>query len=190
MNKNLFLSLLIVCCLSIAFVSFTASEPSVENTELSNEEAFNTMMQVLTHKRCVNCHPSGDAPRQGEESRIHDFGVERGKVNCQQCHTSENNPFSGVPGAPQWALAPASMQWEGLTKYQIAESILDTTLNGGRTHEELIHHLTEHELVLWAWNPGTTPSGNKREPVPVALEEYKKAVHTWFENGAIIPEKK
>ncbi|MGB0429991.1 MAG: hypothetical protein ACPGLV_05920 [Bacteroidia bacterium] len=176
--------------MSIAFFSFTASKPEVENIELTNEEAFNTMMQVLTHKRCVNCHPSGNAPRQGEESRIHDFGVERGKVNCQQCHTTENNSFSGVPGAPHWALAPASMKWEGLTKYEIAASILDTTKNGGRSHEELIHHLTEHELVLWAWNPGTTPAGNKREAVPVPLDEYKKAVLYWFENDAKIPEHK
>lgn len=145
-------------------------------------------MDVLTHKRCVNCHPSGDAPRQGEESRIHDFGVTRNGVQCQSCHQEENNPFSGVPGAPHWGLAPASMKWEGLSRRQIAESVLDTERNGGRTHEDLIHHLTEHELVLWAWDPGKTPDGKDREPVPVPLDEYVKAVKTWFENGANIPE--
>lgn len=189
MKNNLLFSILIVLAIGTVMYSFTADTPKPKKTKINNEEAFDKMMQVLTHKRCVNCHPSGNAPKQGEESRIHDFGVLRGKVDCQQCHTTENNPFSGVPGAPHWALAPASMKWEGLTKYEIAKSMLDTTTNGGRSHEDLIHHLTEHELVLWAWKPGTTPSGEEREAVPIPFDEYKEAVNFWFKNGAVIPEK-
>lgn len=44
-------------------------------------EAFDKMMAVLTHKRCVNCHPAGDRPRQGEDSHYHNFGVQRGRDN-------------------------------------------------------------------------------------------------------------
>lgn len=173
----------------LAFLSVSTKAPVKPlEAELTNEQAFHKMMNVLTHKRCVNCHPSGDAPKQGEESRIHDFGITRNGIECQSCHQEENNPFSGVPGAPHWSLAPASMKWEGLSRRQIAESVLDPKRNGGRTHEDLIHHLTEHELVLWAWNPGKTPEGKDREPVPVPLDDYIKAVKTWFENGAVIPE--
>ena len=78
-----------------------------------NNNPFDVMMQVLTHKRCVNCHPAGDHPHQGEDSHVHNFGVQRGADNhgaeglkCATCHQSENNDFAGVPGAPEWSVAP------------------------------------------------------------------------------------
>jgi len=93
----------------------------VESTPAS--EPFDVMMQVLTHKRCVNCHPSVDRPRQGEDCYIHNFNIQRGEdghgmvsVQCSTCHHDENNDYSGVPGAPHWHLAPKSMAWEGLNR--------------------------------------------------------------------------
>ena len=166
--------------------------------EKSKVEAtpFDKMMMVLTHKRCINCHPSDDYPRQGEDSHVHNFGVQRGEDNhglaalrCESCHQHENNNFSGVPGAPEWSLAPESMAWQGLSRVEIAQSMLDPEKNGGRTLEETVHHLTEHELVLWAWEPGIDASGNPREKPPVAKEEYIEAVKAWAEAGAVIPEK-
>ena len=156
---------------------------------------FDKMMQVLTHKRCTNCHPSDGIPKQGEDSHPHYFGIVRGKDNhgfeatrCNTCHQSENNAFSGVPGAPEWSLAPHSMRWEGLSRTEIAASILDPKRNGNRTPDEIMHHLTEHELVLWAWNPGVDANGNPREKPPVPKEEYIAAVKKWFEEGAVIPD--
>ncbi|MEL6357979.1 MAG: hypothetical protein AAFQ37_13720 [Bacteroidota bacterium] len=152
------------------------------------------MMAVLTHKRCVNCHPSGDRPRQGEDSHYHNFGVMRGEDNhgvaglkCSTCHQAENNDYSGVPGAPEWSLAPISMKWEGLSRVEIAQSMLDPERNGGRSLEETVHHLTEHELVLWAWEPGVDNEGNPRETPPYPVDVYIKAVKEWAENGAVIP---
>ena len=177
-------------------INITDSEAIPENATTENyEEAFDKMMQVLTHKRCVNCHPSGDRPRQGEDSHYHNFGVQRGADNhgiaalrCETCHTYENNDFSGVPGAPEWSLAPIQMQWEGLSRVEIAKSILDPTINGGRTLEQTVEHLTEHALVLWAWQPGIDAEGNPREVPPIPVEEYIKAVKEWAEAGAPIPE--
>lgn len=158
-------------------------------------EAFDKMMQVLTHKRCVNCHPSGDRPRQGEDSHYHNFNVIRGADNhgvaalrCESCHQPENNDFSGVPGAPEWSLAPIEMKWEGLSRVEIAKSMLNPDNNGGRNLDEIVKHLTEHELVLWAWEPGIDASGNPREKPPVSKEEYIKAVKDWAAAGAPIPE--
>ena len=37
-------------------------QPSTE----TSAAAFDQMMEVVAHKRCVNCHPSGDQPNQGE----------------------------------------------------------------------------------------------------------------------------
>ncbi len=165
------------------------------NTE-AEEEPFDVMMKVLTHKRCVNCHPSGDKPRQGEDSHIHNFGVMRGEDNhgiaalrCETCHQHENNDYSGVPGAPEWSLAPLSMKWEGLTRVEIAKSMLDRKRNGNRSLDQIVKHLTEHELVLWAWEPGVTSDGTPREKPPVPKEEYIKAVKAWAAAGAVIPEK-
>ena len=156
---------------------------------------FDKMMEVLTHKRCVNCHPAGDAPRQGEDSHIHKFGVVRGADNhgaealrCHSCHMTENNSYSGVPGAPEWSLAPISMAWEGLSRVEIARSMLDRSKNGNRDLQALEEHLTAHELVLWAWNPGVDASGEQRETPPVPEDEYIAAVKEWIKMGAPVPE--
>ncbi|MCB0597442.1 MAG: hypothetical protein H6557_26640 [Lewinellaceae bacterium] len=170
-------------------------QASNDESQSATTEAFDKMMAVLTHKRCVNCHPSGDRPRQGEDSHYHNFGVQRGEDNhglpalqCATCHQEENNDFSGVPGAPEWSLAPLRMQWEGLSRVEIARSILDPARNGGRSLAETVKHLTEHELVLWAWEPGVDANGTPREKPPVPKEEYIKAVKEWAAAGAQIPE--
>ncbi len=173
----------------------TPSNP-VEEAKMSDpEKAYYTMMEVLTHQRCINCHPAGDRPLQGEDSHIHNFNVKRGPDNhgvpgfkCNNCHQAENNNYSGVPGAPEWSLAPKSMAWEGLTPAEIATSMLDKEKNGGRTLDEVVKHLTEHELVLWAFEPGIDAEGNPREKPPVSEEDYIKAVKEWAAAGAPIPE--
>lgn len=187
---------------TILFATDLASPQLADATEAdSSAEAvindgtnFERMMAVLMHKRCMNCHPSDNIPKQGEDSHPHYFGMARGNgnigfeaTNCNTCHQHENNDFSGVPGAPEWSLAPESMKWEGLTRTEIAESMLDPKRNGGRTHHEVMEHLTEHALVLWAWTPGIDAAGNPREAPPVPVDEYIEAVKEWFEAGAVIP---
>lgn len=168
--------------------------PNKDSTSSENE-AFDKMMDVLTHQRCMNCHPNDNIPKQGDDSHPHYFGMSRGEGNlgfdatkCATCHQSENNDYSGVPGAPEWSLAPDKMKWEGLTRNEIARSMLNKENNGNRDLEELEHHLTEHALVLWAWKPGVDAEGIPRELPPVPLEEYKAAVKEWIEHGAIVPE--
>ena len=154
------------------------------------------MMNVLTHQRCVNCHPNDHIPKQGDDSHPHYFDMARGEndhgfeaTNCNTCHQSENNVNSGVPGAPHWGLAPASMAWEGLTRTELAERLLDKTTNGNRSHAALVKHMTEDELVLWAWEPGVDADGDPRTLPPVSKEDFKNAVENWFANGAVIPVK-
>lgn len=165
------------------------ADNSIEN------EAYHKMMDVLMSPRCVNCHPSDNVPKQGDDRHPHYFGMARGENNlgyqatkCTTCHQTENNKYSGVPGAPEWSLAPDKMKWEGLTRNEIARSMLNRQNNGDRSLEELEHHLTEHELVLWAWKPGVDAHGIPRALPPVPLEEYRAAVKEWIENGAMVPE--
>lgn len=167
---------------------------SYNETKSESEAAFNTMMNVVMHPRCINCHPNDNVPKQGDDSHSHYFGIARGTENtgfqatsCTTCHQSENNVYSGVPGAPHWSLAPASMGWQGLSRTAVAERMLDMKTNGGKNHEELIKHMTEDELVLWAWKPGVDADGIQRELPPVSEDNFKSAVKDWFKNGAIIP---
>jgi hypothetical protein len=160
-----------------------------------NKNNFTKMMDVLTHPRCMNCHPSDNVPKQGQDGHPHYFGMEGGEndqgfaaTKCTTCHQTENNNYSGVPGAPHWGLAPQSMSWKGLTRKEIASVILDKNKNGGKNLNAVEKHLTEDELVLWAWNPGIDAAGNKREKPPISEEEFKKVVKEWIADGAIIPE--
>jgi mono/diheme cytochrome c family protein len=201
-NKILFSSILFgfsFLTIGLASFSIAVDEKEIIIPQVDQESsaaAFDKMMEVLMHKRCVNCHPSGNTPRQGEDSHLHNFGIVRGEdghglkgYTCGTCHQDENNANSGVPGAPEWAVAPAGMVWEGRTRVEIATQMMDPKRNGGRTHSEIEKHLTEHELVLWAWEPGVDAEGIAREKPPVPVDEYKEAVKIWIAGGAKIPTK-
>ncbi|NNE25818.1 MAG: hypothetical protein HKN09_03150 [Saprospiraceae bacterium] len=165
-----------------------------QETDITPEEAFDLMMKVLMSPRCLNCHPSGDRPTQGDDLHIHYYNVQRGPNNrgagiqqCQSCHQNSNNYYTGVPGASNWHLAPKSMGWQGLTKIEIAKIILDQSKNGGIGLDSLVTHLTNDSKVLWAFDPGINQEGVPRSLPPVAKETYIEAVKIWAENGAPIP---
>ena len=171
----------------------TSSVSRIKTAAQSNPSdataAFDTVMSVLTSPRCINCHPTGDRPRQRDEQIIHLFNVVRGEDNhggpvqtCETCHHEENNPYSRVPGAPHWGLAPKSMGWFGLSHAEIAERLLDPETNGERSHEDLLHHMSEDPLVLWAWEPGAD-----RTLPPVPHGEFVQALAEWLDAGAPIP---
>ena len=196
--------LLLIATFTLTLAHNFSTEPKVKKTadtslnqaENSNQDfqAFETMMKVVAHKRCVNCHPSSNYPRQGEDSHVHLFGVQRGEdghgvaaLKCNTCHQEENNNYSGVPGAPHWHLAPRSMGWEGLNRIEIAQAMTDKNKNGGRSLEEIVKHLTEDPLVLWVFEPGVNHEGIPREKPPVSKEDYIAAVKAWAAAGAPIP---
>lgn len=200
-NVKLILLAILIIAVPLLFANtLNLSAPATEEsmTDLAraaeDNESFNQMMDVLTHKRCMNCHPSGDRPRQGEDSHIHNFGVMRGPddkglaaLKCESCHQTSNNLYSGVPGAPHWGLAPVSMAWEGLSRVEIARSMMNPKNNGGKNLEEIVKHLTEDKLVLWAWEPGVDDEGFPREKPPVSKEDFIIAVKAWAAAGAKIP---
>ena len=57
--------------LAVAGSSLGGSAPSRDYA--GARAAFLEAYKVLMHPRCVNCHPAGDAPLQGEDSRPHTF---------------------------------------------------------------------------------------------------------------------
>jgi hypothetical protein len=58
---------------------------------------FVEISRVLTHPRCVNCHPADETPRQGDKLAFHDPPVVRGAndlgvpaLPCTSCHQGRN----------------------------------------------------------------------------------------------------
>ena len=150
---------------------------------------FTELGKVLTDPRCLNCHPSGDRPRQGNESRIHQPPVERGSdgfglpaMRCPICHGAANYDPAGVPGSPNWHLAPPEMGWQGKTLGEICAQIKDPTRNGNRSLEALLEHVSADPLVGWAWAPG-----QGRRPAPGTQKEAGELVEAWVKTGAVCP---
>ena len=150
---------------------------------------FAELGKVLTSPRCLNCHPSGDRPRQGDNQRLHQPPVFRGadgtgleSMRCTICHQKANYDPGRVPGHDPWMLAPREMGWEGRTLAQICAQIKDPNRNGGRSLADLVHHIGDDSLVGWAWSPGYG-----RAPAPGSQQEAKALVQAWADTGAACP---
>ncbi len=151
---------------------------------------FEEAGKVIQHPRCVNCHPAGDRPLQGEEARLHVPAVQRGEgglgvagLRCTACHGAANYDPAGVPGHPEWLLAPIEMAWEDRTLGQICEQIKDPARNGGKTVAELVEHMARDDLVGWGWAPGAG-----RGPAPGTQAAFGALIAAWAETGAVCPE--
>src|SRR5215471_15834806 len=171
--------------------------------------AFLEAFKVFSHARCVNCHPAGDAPLQGEDSRPHtSLRLRRGTdgqgvyaIKCGNCHQSENTPGLHMPpgapyplengseepahrGEPRWHLPPATtpMVFEKRTPGQLCRQLLDKSKNGGLTPEQLVQHISHDPLVLWGWNPG-----EGRIAPPISQTEFVQRVGEWIEKGRACP---
>src|SRR5215469_7647048 len=69
----------------------------IGDTAARSAALFTEAGKVLTSPRCVNCHPAGDRPRQGDVQRLHQPPVARGEdgfglpaMRCQICHQAAN----------------------------------------------------------------------------------------------------
>ncbi len=146
---------------------------------------FDPIADVLQHPRCLNCHTVTDFPRQGDDRIRHIQLVVRGDdgfgaptLQCGACHQEENVRNGQVPGAHNWHLAPLSMGWEGLNREELCEALKDPSLNGGRTVDDLLHHMSVDALVLWGFEPGD------RTKPPLTHPEFVSALEVWAQAGA------
>lgn len=167
-----------------------ASFASIANPQERSAALFTELGKVLTSPRCVNCHPAGDRPRQGDAGRLHQPPVFRGadggglpSMRCSICHQAGNFAPARVPGHPAWHLAPAEMAWEGRSIGAICRQIKDPARNGGRSLADLVEHIGRDTLVGWAWAPGYG-----RSPAPGTQEVAGELVEAWIETGAACPD--
>jgi len=191
--QSIFLSSLIAvlvsASLSVPTVRVAAQE--TQRDDAAAAAAFDAMVPVLRHPRCMNCHSVGDFPRQGDDSHRHTMQVHRGPdghgvnaVRCSTCHQDHN--LVGLhmpPGAPDWELPTPAMPmiWEGLSDRQMCELFKDPRRNGHRTIEQIVEHM-HTPLVLWGWAPG-----DGRTPIPTPQDSFLLHVQEWVAKGAACP---
>ncbi len=170
----------------------TSAAPSAQTAE--SVRLYMQMHQVLSHPRCVNCHPKDDTPKQGLDQHVHVPPITRGPqdrgpvgIACAACHTEANYDPGRVPGAPNWHLAPLSMAWEGKSAPELCRALTDRSRNGNRDINATVKHLIEDKLVAWGWAPGIDLNGQPRVPVPMAKDEFDRIVVAWARSGAACP---
>ncbi len=190
----------------VSFIGITAfwlePKPAANNKSFLKEsgkdsvasvKAFADVYRVLMSPRCMNCHPSGDIPLQGDDSHLHQMLPKRGKdgkglfaMKCTNCHQPTNTPgLNTPPGNPKWALPPADMKmvFEGKTARELAIQIMDYNQNGHKNKEKLIEHARD-TLVKAGWN-----MGEGRNPPPISHKEFVRAWDEWINTGGYAPEK-
>jgi mono/diheme cytochrome c family protein len=195
------ITVLVIVCSLVAVVSSafeTRNDFAARNTgaainkdSIESVKAFMQVYKVLMSPRCMNCHPSGDVPLQGDDSHIHSMLPKRGKdgkgvyaMKCGNCHQPENLPgLHKPPGNPNWHLPPADMKmvFQGKTPRQLAKQIMDPKQNGNKSKEKLLEHAHD-ALVLAGWN-----MGEGRAAPPMSHEEFVKVWTTWIKKGAYAP---
>lgn len=155
-----------------------------------SQAMFEEIGRVLTHPRCVNCHPADDSPRQGELHAMHDPPVLRGAggrgvpaLPCAGCHQDRNVELARVPGAADWHLAPPQMVWLDRSVGTICAQLVDPQRNGGKTLAQIHDHLAHDGLVAWGWAPG---SG--RVPAPGTQAQLAALFQAWIDTGAVCPQ--
>ena len=169
------------------------------STRAEGLAAWQQVYSVLTHARCINCHTATNYPQQGDDRHRHFANVVRGPegkgvpaLNCVGCHQTQNADSTGVPGGPDWHLAPLSMRWQDkndrpLSSAAVCRAVTDRSRNENMDGPALLKHHEEAALVLWAWNPGRRPDGTMRTVPPLTHAEFVKATRTWVDAGTPCP---
>ncbi|SEM61847.1 hypothetical protein SAMN05192574_101198 [Mucilaginibacter gossypiicola] len=200
MKKLLIISTILIVGGTL-LLSFRTEPVKVDNPlrlakdSVGSAKAFMSVYKVLMSARCMNCHPAGDVPLQGDDNHLHTMNVKRGAdghgvyaVRCSNCHQAENaTGLHMPPGNPKWGLPPANMRmvFQGRTPRQLALQLLDPKQNGGRTKQQLIDHMAKDDLVGWAWHPG-----DGRTLPPMSRTAFVAQVRLWIAKGAYAPSAK
>ena len=150
--------------------------------------AWDDVYDVLTHPRCMNCHPDGDAPLQTDASTPHRWGIDRDAIErgleCSSCHQAGNTP-GGPPGAPTWHFPSAEtpMIFQGRDSPTLCAQLNDPRATGGRDLDALLTHVATEPLVQWAWDPG-----DDRTTPPMTRDAFLDAFAIWVQGDGACPD--
>ena len=172
-----------------------AAFQGIADPQARSRALFTEAAKVITHPRCMNCHPAGNTPFQGNDRHLHRPLVVRGEDGagiggnrCTSCHTQANftlherASYRSIPGHPRWQVAPIEMAWEGKTIGEICQQIKDTKRNGGRDLALLLEHAAADDLVAWGWAPG-----EGREPAPGTQKLFGELIKAWIDSWRPVP---
>jgi hypothetical protein len=200
---------IVLCSIGLGCVVFNATraqgpntlQPASAFTSIADRSArsralFNEAAKVITHPRCMNCHPASDSPLQGNDGHIHQPAAYRGEagdgvpgLHCSACHSDRNftllegNTYQSIPGNPRWSLAPIEMAWQGKSIGQICEQLKDVNRNGGRSLALLQEHMAKDDIVAHGWDPGAG-----RTPAPGTQAVFGELIKAWIDAGAECPQ--
>jgi len=89
------------------------------------------------------------------------------------------------PGNPKWVLPSAEhkMVFVGRSAGELCKQIKDPKQNGGRSLEDLLHHIADDDLVGWGWSPG-----EGRTLPPLSRPDTVAQLKVWIDAGAACPE--
>jgi hypothetical protein len=168
---------------------------SIPDQAARSRALFGEAAKVITGPRCMNCHPAGQRPTQGNDMHDHVPPVFRGPngdgvagATCSTCHTERNftlhegASYESIPGHPRWGLAPVEMAWQGKSIGDICRQIKDPARNGGRDLKLLHEHIASDDIVAWAWRPG-----EGRVPAPGSQQMLGQLIQAWIDTGAQCP---
>ncbi len=205
MRRTGLIGLLLLGMAAVFYLTTTVTSSETKDDD-DARAAFSDAYKVFMSPRCVNCHPAGDAPLRGEDSRPHTgLRLRRGldgqgvfTLKCTNCHQAQNQQGLHMPpGAPnvladgsldsttpRWHLPSAKtpMIFQGRTASQLCRQLQDRKQNGGLTGEQLIHHVATDPLVLWGWNPG-----EGRTKPPFTHDQFVASVKEWIGKGGACP---
>ena len=191
MNSLRLLIAVSVLAIALASAAFNSAHSASISADGDGSDVFPAIASVLKSPRCQNCHTATDFPRQGDDRHRHGLNVMRGAgdhgapaLACATCHGTRNNGASGVPGAPNWGLAPIGQQWETLDAFALCRKLRDPATNGGRSLAKLEEHLNADPLVQWAWSPGANAQGSLRSLPPIDQQTFHVLVERWIQGGA------
>lgn len=169
----------------------TKDTGTVNQDSIASVTAFMNVYKVLMSPRCMNCHPSGDIPLQGDDNHLHKMLPKRGHdgkglyaMKCANCHQPTNTPGAHTPpGNPKWHLPPADMKmvFQGKTPAQLAKQLVNPAQNGHKDRAQLLAHAND-TLVTGAWHPG-----EGRTLPPISHADFVKEWTTWLKKGAYSP---
>jgi hypothetical protein len=162
------------------------------DTRAKSQALFLQMASVFASPRCMNCHPRAAFPTQGDDRHRHTMNVARGPddhgapgLHCGTCHQATNQAASGVPGAPDWQLAPLRMAWDGYTAGELCRALLDPA-RGGMKPDQFVDHFNT-AFVRWAWAPGIDAHGTPRTVPPIPHDQFVALTQQWVATGAACP---
>jgi hypothetical protein len=188
----------LLCCMMVAASVSASAQPSntlqppsafatISDPAARSRAIFAEMAKVLTHPRCMNCHPATNRLTQGNDEHPHQPVATR-DTTCMTCHTDRNftlheqASYRSIPGHPRWMAAPIEMAWQGKSVGEICRQIKDPDRNGGRNLSLLHEHLAHDDLVAWGWQPGAG-----RDPPPGSQALLGELAQAWIDTGALCP---